>query len=107
MIDYRLIGSRLKAVRESKNMTQEVLAEKASITVVYLSKIENGKVRPTLEVIDSICVNLDCDLGYIFGGSSPNTDYYQQDKICAVFKKLKPEVKPIAMSILENLSKLP
>lgn len=106
MIDYKLIGSRIKATRESKNMTQEILAEKANITIVYLSKIENGKVHPTLDVLDSLCVVLGCDLGSIFGGVSTNMAEYQQDRINKLFQSLTPEIKPIALSLVEQLTQI-
>ena len=38
MVDYQLIGSRLKQQREKQRLTQEAVAEKADITTVYLSK---------------------------------------------------------------------
>ena len=41
MIDYQLIGSRLKQARKAANLTQEALAEKVFLSTVYLSRIEN------------------------------------------------------------------
>ena len=51
MIDYELIGSRLKEARRTAGLTQEELAEQVFLSTVYLSLIENGKVFPTLEKI--------------------------------------------------------
>ena len=48
-IDYTMIGKRLKESRMAAKLTQEKVAEAADITTVYLSKIENGKVTPTLD----------------------------------------------------------
>ena len=47
MIDYAVIGKRIQLSRQNKGITQEKLAERAGISVVYLSKIENGRVYPT------------------------------------------------------------
>ena len=51
MVDYQLIGARLKARREAARQTQEEAAEAAEITPVYLSKIENGHAKPTLDTL--------------------------------------------------------
>lgn len=49
MIDYATIGKRIQTKRQERNITQEKLAEQVGISVVYLSKIENGRVYPTLK----------------------------------------------------------
>ena len=106
MVDYRLIGSRLKQQRERQRKTQETVAEKVNITTVYLSKIENGKVHPTLDTLSAICTALNCDLGKILSDVSSESDLYQNEQIVKVFNSFSPEVKPIALSLLEQLSKL-
>ncbi|MBQ2679760.1 MAG: helix-turn-helix transcriptional regulator [Firmicutes bacterium] len=106
MVDYKLIGSRIKSGRIMKGLTQEYVAEKAKITTVYLSKIENGHVRPTIDVLDSICETLNYDLGHIFTYISPASDKYQNEPIVKLFHELKPEVKPVALNLLKELKKL-
>ena len=107
MVDYKLIGGRIKSGRIMKNLTQEYVAEKANITTVYLSKIENGHVHPTIDVLASICNTLNYDLGSIFTHVSPSSDKYQYEKIVKLFNSLKPDVKPIALNLLEQLKNLP
>ena len=106
MVDYKLIGSRLKTQRENQRLTQEVVSERADITTVYLSKIENGRVRPTLNTLSVICSVLDCDLGVILLNSLPASNNYQSEKIVQIFNSCSPNVKPIALDLLEQLSKL-
>ena len=106
LIDYKLIGSRLKSAREKLQTTQEALAEQANITVVYLSKIENGKVHPTLEVLDAICSVLRLDIGAVLGNTSYTLPSYQQDRVNMLFQSLSPAVKPIALRMLKDLSEI-
>ncbi|AYN00858.1 helix-turn-helix domain-containing protein [Chryseobacterium sp. 3008163] len=42
------IGFKLKKLRESKNISQEELAEELDISQSKLSKIENGRLRPSV-----------------------------------------------------------
>ena len=106
MIDYKLIGSRMKKQREILGLTQEKLAEKVGITTVYLSKIENGKVHPTLETLSIICGALGCDIGKILLDSESESDKYQSETVVQLFRKCSPNVKPIALEILEKLAKI-
>ncbi|HHY99420.1 MAG TPA: helix-turn-helix transcriptional regulator [Firmicutes bacterium] len=47
----RRIGSRLRALRQDRRLTQEKLAESAGIHPTFLAKIEGGRRLPSLEVI--------------------------------------------------------
>jgi len=44
----RQFGRRLKALREARDMSQAVLAERAGLTREYVNKLEAGKYDPTL-----------------------------------------------------------
>lgn len=104
MVDYKLIGQRLKACRKQSGLTQECVAEMSDITPVYLSKIENGRVKPTLEVYATICSVLQCELGSIFSNATPESGNYQNERIVELFHACAPRVKPIALELLEKLS---
>lgn len=104
MIDYKLIGARLKKQRQKLNITQELVAEKVEISTIYLSKIENGHVRPTLEVLAAICDALNCDLGYILSDISLQSNTYQNEQVVQLFNACAPKVKPIALELLKQLS---
>lgn len=49
----------IKELRLQKGLTQEKLAEIASINEKYYGKIERGKSHPTLTIIDKICKALE------------------------------------------------
>jgi transcriptional regulator with XRE-family HTH domain len=58
----------LKAVRNSKKMTQVTLAEKTGIQTTYLSDLENGKKEPCLRVLDMLATSLGMTLSELFKG---------------------------------------
>ena len=99
-IDYRLIGKRIKESRVAAGLTQEKVAETADITTVYLSKIENGKVTPTLDTLGEICEAISADIGFIVSGCQYGQKAYGNDVVLALFQACLPEVKPIALKIL-------
>ncbi len=48
------IGKKVKAVRESKKLTQVEAAEKAGVSVNYFARLERGEVNPSSEIIGKI-----------------------------------------------------
>lgn len=105
-VDYALIGKRLQTYRKNIGFTQEQVAEKAEITTVYLSKIENGKVSPTLDTLATICAIVQGDLGFVVSGCQYSQEGYGNDAVVELFRSCSPAVKPIALNLLKELSKL-
>ena len=60
MVDYRDIGSRIRAVRLDRKMTQEQLAEAVGVGVTHISHIETGNSIPSLQVMIDIINALGC-----------------------------------------------
>lgn len=106
MVDYKLIGARLKKQRETAKLTQEQVAEAAYITSIYLSKIENGKVHPTLDTLAVICDVIGCELATVLSNSVTESDCYQNEYVVELFRSCSPSVKPIAIELLEKLTKI-
>jgi DNA-binding XRE family transcriptional regulator len=55
VLPYRsLVLVRLRQIRESKGMTQRSLAEKAKMSYVYISNLENGKANVSLFTLQKL-----------------------------------------------------
>ncbi len=61
-----LIGERIRARRQEKNITLEQLANKAGVTKGLISQIENNRTVPSLPVLLSIVHSLDEDMRGFF-----------------------------------------
>ncbi|NLT52385.1 MAG: helix-turn-helix domain-containing protein [Ignavibacteria bacterium] len=57
------IGSRIVRLRENLNISQEILAERASVTSIQLQEIENNKIIPSLAPLIRIARALGVRLG--------------------------------------------
>ncbi len=63
---YLLIGKRVKYLRRLKNLTQSELAEKANLSVNYISQIETGVASPTIKTLFVVAQALDVELKELF-----------------------------------------
>ncbi len=55
----------LKELRKGKRIKQKDLAKNINIKQSYLSLIESNKRNPSIELIENICIELDCELRII------------------------------------------
>jgi len=74
MDDQILFGKKVRAVRESANMSRELAAEKAGITASYLGEVERGEKWPSLEIIRTIATALSVSLPTFFEFEAQETD---------------------------------
>ena len=58
MIDYKDLGSRVRALRRDQGMTQETLAEKVGLSTSFLGHIERGSRIASLETLVMLCNTL-------------------------------------------------
>ena len=63
---YENLGKRIKKLREDKNLTQEKLAERATISLDYLGKIEVNINRPGLVTLLKLANALDISMEELF-----------------------------------------
>lgn len=72
MINFKLIGQRIKNARNEKGYTQEQFSEILEISVEHLSRIETGSCRPSLQLIEKICNRLETSEEAIMFGNKDN-----------------------------------
>jgi len=71
-LNFELIGRRIKEVRILKRMTQAELAERACMSVAYISHIETARKRASLTALISIANVLDTTVDTLLIGNQTN-----------------------------------
>jgi transcriptional regulator with XRE-family HTH domain len=66
MDERKLLGLRVKHLRQLRRYTQEQLAEHIEINPKYLSSIERGAENPTLDLLCRLAKGLQVDLYELF-----------------------------------------
>ena len=65
------IGQRLRARRVELGLTLAQVAEKAALSLPYVSNLERGRGNPTLEALGALARALDIPLAGLVGDSGP------------------------------------
>ena len=76
-MDHQLqeIGARLKQARMEKNLSQPQLAEKADISVSFLSNLENGRQVMNIKTLISLTDTLNISADWLLGNSTDSANH--------------------------------
>ena len=64
-LDFKVIGQRIKEIRNQKNLTQEYVANVTGVNVSHISNIETAKIGVSLTLLVSICNVLGVTMDYV------------------------------------------
>ena len=69
-----IIGERLRAVRDEKNLSQGDIEKRTGLLRCYISRVENGHTVPTVETLEKMARALEVPLHQLFyDGDEPPT----------------------------------
>ena len=104
-IDYKLIGARIKSERKKLEITQEALAEKLNVSIGYVSQVERGITKISLDLLGAISGILQCDIASLITESTPQTKNYRNSEILDEFNKLGEQKKKFAIEMIKLIDK--
>jgi len=61
-----MIGNRLRAIREQKNLSQGDIEQRTGLLRCYISRVENGHTVPAIETLEKLARALDIPLYQLF-----------------------------------------
>ena len=88
------VGSRITKLRKNRGYTREVLAERANISVQFLSDIEKDKKSMTINTLRKLSKALFVTTDYIVNGD-------ESDELKAMLNAMSIENKKFAIKLLE------
>lgn len=95
------LGKRIRESRIRKGYTQQDLADRAEIGVVYISEIERGIKMPSLNIFIKIVVALDVSADYVLRDELPSGSGYVCTDITEKLLVLTPGQRKVASDILD------
>lgn len=74
MVDYKLIGVKIRQARKEKGLTQEKLSEKCGLSNKYFGVVEGGFKKLSVETLIKIANALDVSVDYLLSDSLKISD---------------------------------
>ena len=105
-IDYKLIGERIQKTRKSRGITQEMMAEKLDVSIGYVSQVERGITKISLDLLAAISTILDCDIASLISETAMHSDIYLNSEILEAVSHLNSKQKNYILSIISLTKEL-
>lgn len=104
-IDYKLLGKRIKKIRLIKGKTQEQLAEEFQVSVGYISQLERGITKISLDRLVDISDSLECNISALLEGCSEQSSDYLNTELTEYFDTLSPKERKLLCELLKTYEK--
>lgn len=78
VVDYEIIGAKIREERKKKGLTQEQLAQQINISTAYMGQIERGERNPSLDIIVNISNALFVTVDYILEPAYQESSRYNE-----------------------------
>lgn len=102
MINYNAIGLRIRKIRMDKGITQEELAFRINTSAAYISNIERGVKRPSLQKLSDIADVLHVTVNDLIYDKTHITDL-TDDELLRTLSLWEPEKREQLICNIVNL----
>ena len=100
-IDYKKLGTRIKDVRTSKNLTQENLAQMIDCNPAHVSNVENAHTKVSLIALLAIANALDTTIDYLLADQSEKSENALDGAILKALAKFDNEKKERILKMID------
>ena len=104
LVDYKVIGERIKEERLKKEITQIEMAEIMNVSRSFISKVECGNDMLNLKRLIQICEILNISLVYILTGTLEKKENYLAIEFKKVLDICTPNRKRAILEIAKIVS---
>ena len=105
MLNYNLIGRRIKERRIEKGLTQENIAEHLDISVSYVSRVERASVKISLETLVKVAVFLDVPTAFLIEGAVTTIEEYLHGELSETVSGFNSEQMKLLLDIAQVIKK--
>ncbi len=105
-LNYVTIGKMIRHYRLDKSITQEELAFRIGSSAAYISYLENGKKKPSLQKLLQIADALDVTINDFIYGSTYRSDHKGYDELSMLFSQYPFEKQQLLRSNISTILKI-
>jgi transcriptional regulator with XRE-family HTH domain len=105
VINYKVVGKRIKTFRIKRKITQEQLAYQINSSPSYISCIERGKKKPSLQKLIEISEILGCTVNdFIYNSSEPYV-IYESHELSDMISECTPDSQRMLLASIATIIK--
>ena len=104
-VDYLQVGQRIKRLRNQQGMTQEVLAETASLSVPYISHLERAVKKGSLETLTRIAAALGVTVHELLGIPHSEKEAFLPD-MTSVLEDCSPKERKFLLEVTAAIKEI-
>lgn len=101
MLDYSILGKRIREERLRLNLTQEKLAEEVNISTAYLGQIERGERSVTLDKLIPISNRLGVTVDFLLSDYITPNDDINVNRLYQLLHDKSAAEKEMAINVLK------
>lgn len=105
IINYKLLGNRLREERKKLRYTQEEVAELIDVTPAFIGHIERGERGLSFETLINICTLLGVTIDYVLADVLPLKDDVVSVQIRNMLKNKTSEQKSAILDIMKAVTR--
>ena len=99
------VGSRVKAARKMRGMTQAALAEAIDMSFETVSNLERGKTAPNFNTLSDIAIALEVEMKFFFDFEASNTSKLRS-RLLSELNATTLEVDDAKLALIAELAKV-
>ena len=103
-VDYKLIGLRIKEERKKSGLSQEKLAEKLNVSIGYISQVERGITKISLDLLGAISSILNCNISSLIDEAAVCSYHYLENELMLEFEKLDTQQRKLVLDFIKLLN---
>lgn len=104
-LNYKVIGNRIQNRRKAKGATQAQMAEALDVSVGFISQVERGVCKVSLDSLAAIADYLDCQPSVLLDNSTVHHGAYYQTDFNSMYELLNPTDQRLFFYMLEVYTK--
>ena len=97
-----VLGTRLKAARKGRDLTQERLAELSGLSARHIAKIEKGDVNPSFEVLSTLVKTLGVSFDAIFDPASEQVEAEIQE-VAGLYRACPEQERRLMLAVIRTM----
>ena len=103
LMDYKLIGLKIRDCRKHNHLSQENLAELINVSVTYMGAIENARKHPSLATLVNIANVLGTTPDFLLGGNLWHDIPVIKSEFGELMEDCTPHERHIILALVKSL----